>query len=182
MGECSLNDINPQIIACVNINKDTCPQAGVKYGERIVKWHEVELILWGEGHILTDGKMLSARKGSVFYRTPGMVVQGICPYHCIMVIFDTIADSNKTELYAKTNPVSIHSTENQEDYVGQNVISTFPEVMHYDNISKLEELFSCIYSEYVNTGCRNQFLLKTYLLQILSHIHLSKSTNYQKII
>ena len=58
--------INPHVLRCGYVSKASCPPPGTDYGQRCVKWHEIELITWGEGEIITEGISIPARKAAFF--------------------------------------------------------------------------------------------------------------------
>lgn len=189
-----LNDINPYTIKCSYVNKDNCPPPGSLYEKRRVKWYELELILWGEGYIITEGKKLPASKGDLFFRHPGMEVQGVCPYYCYLVVFDIL---DRRSLYADpdcynssdmdNSPYEKFASEHFPDY-------DFPDVINLHQSPRFEILFRNIYEAYINNGRKNQFFLKTYLMQILMDAYMewtrvkalqnpsrSKLLNYSKV-
>ena len=47
-----------------------------------------ELISHGDGEIFTDGNMIKTESNRLFFRTPGMTVEGFTPYYSIYIVFD----------------------------------------------------------------------------------------------
>lgn len=193
----NINEINPYVIYCGHLNETTCPPPGTVYEKRRVKWYEVELILWGEGYIVTEGKKLYARKGDLFFRKPGMVVQGVSPYYCYIIVFDLF--------YDKENP----------SYMDENFLDSggiygkvckpegtweipacfdFPHVMNAIHYGELEKFFAGSYNEFIYQREESQLFLKTNLLQILllmynewsslnysQHVSRSIRSNYSRV-
>jgi len=156
-----MNAINPYIIKCTYINADNCPPPNVTYEERIVKWHELEIILWGEGYIITEGIKIPVKKGDLLFRNPGITVQGISPYHCYLVVFDIVYNKNRESLYLDTNWF------NQQSGSKTSIPFDLPYCISVQQLTRYELLFRLIYSQYITSGQTNQFYLKTYLMQLL---------------
>ncbi|MHB1453830.1 MAG: AraC family transcriptional regulator [Saccharofermentanales bacterium] len=170
MDQTGLNEINPYVIYSGFMNQETCPPCGTHFEKRIVKWYELEFVLWGTGYITTNGKRLSADKGNLFFRKPGMTVQGVSPYYCYLIIFDLFYDSNKAGLYSeheyfnsnadnRTLPSVPHDTD---------IEYALPDVMDVQQYTKYEVLFNLTYIQYIKENQENQFFLKAYLMQILA--------------
>lgn len=190
--EYNLNSLNPNVLYSSLVNEKNCPAPKVKYSRRKVKWYEIEFIMWGEGHILTDGISLPATKGSIFFRKPGMVVQGIAPYHCFLIVYDPFYNENKIAVYKDPNFLDALSS---PDYFIENADSLeFPTLYHTKQFSKLEELFANCYNEFLFNKTHMQFYLKAFLMQILTltHIEITKENfasggklssfrNYQRV-
>jgi AraC-like DNA-binding protein len=188
-----LNDIFPYIVSCTHVNEKNCPPAGTRFEERVVKWYELELILWGEGHIITEGKLIPVRRGDLLFRKPGMVVQGFPPYHSYFAVFDMMYSKEKVSAYAENDYLNYIS------FSGKNKLLTsqfdIPDIMNISQFSSLEEMFRNLYQYYVSNGRTGQFYLRTFIMQILMSIfnewnkvkvlrNPSRSilTNYSKII
>src|SRR5659263_22916 len=166
----SINDINPYIIRCGTVNGSNCPSPGTQYEERRVRWYELELILWGEGFIVTDGKKIATTAGNLFFRKPGMVVQGNAPYHCCIIVFDIHKDTCRYPLYSDYDCFNgCHVESHDYEWFAKENFSDFdiPPVMTVQHIMKFEELFSQIFNCFIEYGANGQFFLKTYLMQLL---------------
>lgn len=160
------DNVNPYVLHCGYLNKSNCPPPGTVYDERVVKWYEIELILWGEGYILTEGHKIKAEKGSLFFRKPGMVVRGFSPYYCYLIVFDMHYDPEKAALYKEPDFMHASGAEKAKSDADFSNFH-FSHAMNIMHVHKYEELFGSIYHEYLRHGTDNQFFLKTYLLQIL---------------
>lgn len=167
----NFDDINPYIINCGILNKANCSPAGTVYEQRVVKWFEIELIFWGEGHIFTEGNKIKTERGDIFFRTPGMVVQGVLPYYCSLIIFDMFFDKDKINLYSDPNLTDagmskaegVDKKSPEYDSSGFNL----PHVLKTRQFGRFEELFLTIYNGFINCKSERQFYLKTFLMQIL---------------
>ncbi|HEY5583518.1 MAG TPA: AraC family transcriptional regulator [Ruminiclostridium sp.] len=160
-----LNDIYPYVITCTNVNEKNCPPRGTLYEERRVKWYELELILWGEGYIITKDIKIPVKKGDLLFRTPGMKVQGIPPYYCYLIVFDLVYSPQKVSSYAE--PDCLNNILEVSDTSTCASEYDLPDVMNFPQISRLEDLFRNVYQHYLNDSRESQFHLRTYLMQIL---------------
>ncbi len=161
--------INPHILSCGCISKANCPPPGTDYGQRCVKWHEIELTTWGEGEIFTEGVSIPARKGTIFFRSPGMKVRGVSPYHCYIVLFDMTYNPSKEGEYADTNHFTDYGRTNgyfqrQGNFCGLN----FPEKFKTAKYDQYLALFRSIYNEWVYQSKAAALSAKSLLLQILA--------------
>ena len=165
----NIERINPHILTCGYVSKASCPPPGTDYGLRCVKWHEIELITWGEGEIITEGISIPASKGSIFFRSPGMKVRGISPYHCHIVIFDMTYDPLKKDEYADTDYYKSDDKLNDTfqrygNFCGLN----FPDVFKTLRFDEHLELFKNIYNEWVYQKSKAAALYaKSLLIQLL---------------
>lgn len=183
----TLNDINPYILYCGFMNASNCPPTGTHFGMRCVKWFEIELILWGEGYILTDGKRLDTDKGKLFFRTPGMLVDGVTPYESYIIYFDAITNPIRIPEYNNKNIYNMSSVEDELrgiSFVKSVKGMDLPNEMKVSNIERYRELFDKMHSIFLLNGADSQFFLKSLLLQFLimameewSYISKKDSTN-----
>jgi len=147
-----LNSIVPRLISVSRINKFNCLPPGSSYGKRVVEHYELDFITWGEGFIITDGQRIPAKKGSLFFRKPGTVVEGLPPYYCFYVVFDLLEYSN--------------------------VPIEFPGVTIIEDTAYIEDLFSRLFNEFIEQRSICEFATRTYLMQIMLYIHTQwESTN-----
>ncbi|PNT94245.1 helix-turn-helix domain-containing protein [Clostridium thermosuccinogenes] len=145
-----LNTVEPCLISVANVNELNCPPPGASMGKRTVMNYELDYITWGEGYIVTDGQKIPAKKGSLFFRKPGMVVEGISPYHCYYVVFKMHRDDAGMKN-------------------GQRI--EFPAIMNIDSHSYIEDLFFQLYNEYICQRDIGEFIIRTYLMQILLYMY-----------
>lgn len=152
-----LNLVEPTLIRACNINKLNCPPAGSSFGQRVVKHYELDLITWGEGYVITEGKKIPANKGTLFFRKPGTLVEGITPYYCYFI-----------EMALFNNDVKRNIS-----------LLDIPDVIVLENISYIEELFFKIYNEFISPSSISQFIIKTYLMEILHYIFIQWESKYR---
>lgn len=188
-----LNDIFPYIISCTQTNEQNCPPVGTKFEERVVKWYELELILWGKGYIITEGNSIPVRRGDLLFRKPGMVVQGIPPYHSYFAVFDMMYSKDKESAYAENDYLNYNFCSEKNKLLTSQF--NLPDIMNLSQFSALEEIFRTLYQYYVSNGRLGQFYLRTYIMQILMSVYnewnkvkvlqnpsRSIRTNYSKVI
>jgi AraC-like DNA-binding protein len=187
MDQYTLNDINPYILQCSYMDTANCPPPGTHFGIRCVKWFEIELILSGEGRIVTNGKDLQTERGSLFFRTPGMMVNGVLPYASYIILFDPIKDTIRIPEYKNKKSYNLSSEEGKAGgipFVRSVKGLELPPVMKVANVERYREVFEKIHSAFLFHSIHNQFVLKSLLLQLLimateewSYISKNHSTN-----
>lgn len=160
-----LNTIQPCLISVSNINKFNCLTPKTSYGKRVVEHYELDYITWGEGTIITNGVEIPTKKGSLFFRSPGMIVEGIAPYYCYLIVFDMVR--NETELNSNKPFISVleKETRNINNEIG------FPMDMNIVNAMYVEDLFSELFKSYIIQSEIYQFVTRTYLMQILLYMY-----------
>lgn len=172
MLNCNIDEINPYILDCGLMNEAGCPPPGTVFEERTVKWYEIELILWGEGYITTEGKKIYTNKGNIFFRKPGMVVRGVSPYHCYIIVFDMFFNKSGYSFYSNPNIMNARNDSSEAGIPGKSFDSPasfdFPPVIITHQYGEFLKLFSGAYNEYICNRKESRFFLKTYLMQILS--------------
>lgn len=164
----NFESINPYILHCGYISKETCPPPGTDYNQRRVKWHEIELITWGDGKIITEGIPIPTIKGNIFFRSPGMTVQGFSPYYCYLIVFDISYDASKIDAYRDFKNLmndtgQKHTFEREGNFNGLN----FPDVFKTQRFDRFIELFKSIYNEHVCHGKASVLYTKTLLMKLL---------------
>ena len=89
MNNSGIDRISPVFVAWNDSGKNPHRNSSETYGERVVQHYEIEYIVTSRsGYILTDGIPIQAVPQSVFFRIPGMVVEGIGVYHSLYVEYD----------------------------------------------------------------------------------------------
>ena len=166
----TLNELNPYILQCGHLSAANCPPPGAHFGMRRVKWFELELIINGEGRIITDGKALDACRGGLFFRRPGMMADGISPYESYLVIFDPVKDNARIPEY---NSGNFYNRTSEEDTAGGIPLAKsvkgleLPDIMKVANVERYRGVFEKIYSGFLSQDPYAQFFLKAYLMQLL---------------
>ena len=176
MSAIDLNAINPYIISNAYINQKNCIGTGKSYGERLVKWYEMEYMLWGDGYVIVDGVRHKVTQGDLFFKQPGMLNEGIGSYHCYYLTFDLYYDPEKHNNYYQTN-------ENQlENYIKTAPrLEEFPVVLNLKRHGRMEAIFTEIYREYIKNSPNSQFIMKSYVMEALRlAAEAAQSLNYLK--
>ena len=140
-----LNFAVHRLISVSRINKFNCLPFGASYGKRVVEHYELDFITWGDGCIITDRQRIPAKKGSLFFRKPGTVVEGLPPYYCYYAVFDLLECRNE--------------------------ILELPAVTVVEDTVYLEDLFSKLFNEFIEQRSVCEFATRTYLMQIMLYIH-----------
>lgn len=157
-----LNLIEPVVRSITRIDKGNCLDKGVSYGKRIVKYYEIDYITWGDGYMITDGKKIQVQKGQLFFREPGMVVEGIGPYHCYFFtldLFDGVRDCEK------------------DDYIENGMEIQMFRNIDVDERMIFEKLLNDLYKAYIQETSMSAFVIKAGLMQIfllLYNMHLKE--------
>lgn len=173
MLEFTNNKLDPYIINCHYVDQSICDVFS-DFGQRHTKWYELELILWGEGYMVTDGKKYYPQKGDLFFRKPGTITHGIPPYYCYMIGYDMFYNDVKAGIYADynwlfgdmENNIPGNSVEQHEDLL----FLQLPPVIHIQQFEKVKESFEEIYNEIIRNGNANKLFLTTCMIRILSLI------------
>jgi AraC-like DNA-binding protein len=142
-------------------------------GQRIVRWFELELIVSGEGLIITEGVKLPARRGSIFVRNPGMRVEGISPYYCYVIVFDAVYKQSFEKLYTDSSFLFRQQSDPALGFID------LPHVMQVDNYPLMEEYFRKSYENFIFRNSAFDLLnQKALLMKILFHLMSQNSKGY----
>lgn len=157
-----LNYAEPVLISAFHIDEAACPvDSAGSYGRRTVKRFELDYITWGRGYIVTNGEKIDAIKGNLFFRTPGMVVEGLKPYHCCFITFDMFGEgawpSDPSNPYMQGDDFN-NTSEG---------ISRLPAMIKIAADSGIETLFLKLVKEYTFPGSASRFITRSCLLRIL---------------
>lgn len=88
----TIDYISPVFVRYNDVREHELLNINDTYGKRVVENYEIEYIVSSRnGCILTDNLPLSAETGSVFFRFPGIVVEGIGIYRSIYIEFTPTA-------------------------------------------------------------------------------------------
>lgn len=156
--EINLSSINPRIMLCSNSTPDSRPADLKSYPQRTVQMYELEYITTGGGYIIVNGESYPAKSGTVFIRTPGMVVQGFLPYCSYCILWE--------------NPQKFESMAGQtkhEDMAHSSFLS-FPYSVLFPVHHPIESLFQNVYETYLTDDPYAQILMKSDVLQIIYNI------------
>ncbi|MGI6777051.1 MAG: AraC family transcriptional regulator [Acetivibrionales bacterium] len=163
--------INPCIIRCSNTASENGLTNLVSYPQRTVCLYELEYITKGGGYIIVNGEKCPAETGTVFIRTPGMVVQGFLPYCSYCILWENIDGF----CAGKSRPADAfpeHEIHDSPRFPSFSYSVLFPE--HHP----IKDLFKSVYEIYLTDDKYAQILMKSNVLQIMYHI-LSLDNNVQ---
>ena len=80
------------LLSAMWLNKNNTSSNRKSYGRRIVEHYELEIILDGSGEMICNNLTVKTIPNRLFIRTPGMVVEGITPYHSYYIIFSSVSN------------------------------------------------------------------------------------------
>ncbi|RXZ79681.1 AraC family transcriptional regulator [Paenibacillaceae bacterium] len=165
-----LNAIDPYVVYVGHLSQGHCPPHGDAFLPRNTKWYELELIMDGGGYIDSPGSRSSAFKGRLFFRKPGMRVQGFPPYSSYYILFGMRADSAFSTSFAE-QPPGIEQLYGEEPADKASISAVcFPEVTDVQDCREWEKLCRDMHHEFISNGGNNQFYLKTRVLQLLVYL------------
>lgn len=172
-----INKLNPFLLSASFVNKDNIDPGLVKHPERIVKWYEFELVVWGSGFINTNGEKIPAIENTVFFRYPGMKVQGYLPYSSYFFILDLFHDENKIRKYTTGNLTSAGKETFNRNFL--NNLFTFDKNSYLtDNNSPVINIFKDIYRLFIAGSNEDRLKVKILLLQMISQIEKEITENF----
>lgn len=98
MGTSSIDRISPVLIGWHDSSDNPHSHSSDSYGKRIVEHYELEYIVSSySGYIFIDEIPVPTVPGNIFFRFPGMVVEGIGVYHSLFIEFDMNAEGERLE-------------------------------------------------------------------------------------
>jgi len=166
-----IKKLNPHLLFSGYINKNNIVPNLAKYPERIVKWYELEFVVWGNGYVDTNGEKIPAIENTVFIRYPGMKVQGYLPYSSYLLVFDLVYNSFFEDNYSDENFTSaIEMDLNKNNVVFSQI---FPHQLNYyitENISPVRSFFKDIHRLNSLDFAENALQIKILILQLVMHI------------
>jgi AraC-like DNA-binding protein len=166
--QCEAQHIHPYVIYAGWLNRDNCPPEGIAFPPRTTRWYELELIVWGQGRIDTMGIHSETFRGRLFFRRPGMRVQGFAPYHSYFILFDLIRDPNKQKLYEADEMGQLYGVEGMGTAgAAAAAVEAFPGIVDTVDSDVWERLCDGLYREFARSGREDQLFLKTGVLQLL---------------
>jgi AraC-like DNA-binding protein len=150
-----LNNIHPRLLgANRNNHREPFHKNGSSFGHRIVEKYELDIIVEGNGAIITDGIKYPARRGCVFFRKPGIEIEGITPYENYYFFFDIFK-------------LNIHEGTLDRD----NFLHTgFPPMIQIQNFETMEELCENLYQGFIHYHDIHEFITLKYIMCIFHEI------------
>ena len=161
---------NPYIIDCNVLNEQyNFFPAGYEFFPRNVRFYEIQFITGGEGgKLIIDGRHYEPRKGDLFFRKPGMSVQGVAGFYSYNICFDPVQHESRRHCYHSNIP-----------FWASNESTTLPDGGYFDALplkynsarfNELEPLFSGIIDAFSSDPQANQSRMKAAVLQIMDII------------
>lgn len=150
---------------------------------RIVDCYELELITESNGGMYIDGKYYSIKKGDLIFRYPGQTTQGVLPYSCYTLRFQS-SDLNFAQ-FAQKNIPSISGEEIAKqlspiiedifnDNINQNAISLY----FFDyQLAKLTYLLFSLFHPDARNIPQNSNVHNIYVTECLAYIQ----TNWRDV-
>ncbi|MCJ8010446.1 hypothetical protein MUG84_01655 [Paenibacillus sp. KQZ6P-2] len=108
----------------------------------------------------------------MFFRPPGIKVQGFAPYYCYMVVFDISYNPAKEQIYHAPLSLNNDAETGNADKYWKEIFPMFKEAIENP---EWEMLFKNIFEECVLSGKGNQFTLKTLLMQLLHKLYQTRN-------
>jgi AraC-like DNA-binding protein len=161
----SLLQLDPLLLSSHHAHAGNSPSVRTPFGERTVDRFEFDYMLEGEGEIVTDGVPIPTTTGTLFFRWPGLVVEGIAPYHCYYVRFLPEGGTSGTLASdARSVAASLAAKEWRERM-------PFPAVMKVRDISGMTRLFSELHLSQYRVDPAGAFATRILLMQVLQAVH-----------
>lgn len=162
----SLRHLDPLLLSSHHAHSGNSPSVRTPFGERIVDGFEFDYMLEGEGEIVTDGVAYPTTTGTLFFRWPGMVVEGIAPYHCYYVRFLPVGGAFGTPAgEARVGPTGpVEDGEWREQM-------PFPAVMKVRDVSGMTRLFSELHVSQYRIDPAGAFATRILLMKVLQAVH-----------
>lgn len=161
---------NPYIIDgnVLNEQHDFFP-AGYEFFQRKVRFYEIQFIT-GEkaGKLIIDGQHYKPRKGDLFFRKPGMKLQGVAGFYSYNVCFDPVYDESRQHCYHSNIP--FWASDENTMLPDGGYFDDLPIKYNTNRFNELEPLFSGIIQAFSDDRQTNQPRMKGALLLILKII------------
>ncbi len=135
----------PRITMFNHLNENNALPKGESYGRRLAANYELEYVLWGNGKLLINDVEYPTTRGTVFFRKPGMWVEGIGCYYSYSFHFDFNCNM-----------------ETPED------LETLPVVCCPEEAAELEACFTKLYQIQFNRDTCYHLTAKSLIMTILS--------------
>lgn len=134
-----IDALNPKILLVNHIGEGNMPIHTKTFGDRITKWHELDIITWGNGTDHVNGREWPVQAGDIFYRVPGMKNRHDLPYHCYFFVFDPYYDQSKYREYQK-NPLHWEEEDMKKNDDHSNALFPHTEVPYLGKAVQMDSL------------------------------------------
>jgi AraC-type DNA-binding domain-containing proteins len=139
-----LNTIRPSLLAFFRITENNNVENGKSFGKRITDEYELDFITCSNGgYIVTDGEVTQLERGMLFFRKPGVLVEGCSEYCCYFI------------------KISMQDFDNID----------FLKVLKVSNIPYFEGLFAKLYQTYLDRCEATDFLTATIVMSIFMALY-----------
>ncbi|HEX3047447.1 MAG TPA: AraC family transcriptional regulator, partial [Bacillota bacterium] len=168
--------LNPYIFSvnCDSKHNHFFP-AGYEYFPRTVRFYEIQFITGsvaektGGGKLIIEGQHYEARKGDLFFRKPGMKVQGIAGFYSYNIAFDPVYSESREHCYHSNIP--FWASDEQSKLPDSDFFDHLPYKYNTAKFEEFEPLFSELLQAFLKDPQANQPVMKSLLLQILNLVN-----------
>lgn len=159
--------LNPRLLFVNHIGRGNMPTDVDTFGDRVTRWHELDIITWGNGIDHVWGQSYPVRAGDVFYRVPGLKNRHDLPYHCYFFVFDPYYMPEHEPLY-KSDPADrgVPLSNVQWEPIAPFAFSTEPYLGSAADTDYLSSLAANIFVEF-SSNKSDPLYIKTMFLQLL---------------
>ncbi len=166
----SIFRLNPRLLFVNHIGQGNMPSEGSTFGWRVTRWHELDIITWGDGIDNVFAESYPVRAGDVFYRTPGLANKHDLPYHCYFFVFDPFYLPEHEPLYQQ-HPVIGDAESGSFDWnpIEPFSFSTCPYLGKARDLSTLSTLALNLFLEFTSQR-RDELRIKMMFLQLLYEV------------
>lgn len=164
--------MNPYMITCNQLSLSDEMIPGNTYEERVIRWYEFELITESKGgYVIYKDHRIPAKPGMLMIRKPGNIAQGVMPYGCYTLAFDSIYEENMNPYYSE-NVFDSASLEIAAHMAGRPCpfLDRLPEVVAISEHIKLKALFDEAMQLYFEQPEDYTFLNRQIMYQILKTV------------
>lgn len=98
----NIETFNPHLLECKyqDYNEHVGSLKYEPFPPRTTRFHEIDIITYGKGIDVVQGREYHVETGDVFYRTDGLHNIHYRPYYCYFLVFDPVYDPAKEDQYS----------------------------------------------------------------------------------
>lgn len=175
------NAINPKLLLVNHIGRGNMPTDTHTFGKRITRWHELDIITWGEGTDYVNGRSYSVTGGDIFYRVPGMVNKHDLPYHCYFFVFDPCYDPTREPAYEMDSTNGSEITDSSSwNPIALLPFNSNPYLGKATNLERLSVMSMNLFMEFTSNNA-NPLLVKIMFLQLLHEVQAQLQQNEDEL-
>ena len=158
-----LQALNPYIIDgdCINEQNNFFP-AGYEFFPRIVRFYEIQFITGGVagktggGKVIVDGQHYETHQGDLFFRRPGMKIEGIAGFYSYNVAFDPVY--SKSREYCYHSGIPFWASDAQSMLPDRDFFDDLPYQYNTPRFEEFEPLFSSLLQSFLKFQQANRSL------------------------